>query len=225
MQRSITRLVARQLRLQVLQAILGVEHPLAVIRVHRRVRTELRQLRLQQHALRIQGGDAVLRVPQIELGALGGLHVELRQFGQLVVMLFFESGQRFVQLGNARRLAHRLFAEEIGGLLRQAAPRCQVLVQVKRRQFIGDLERQFGRAALIRHREGDGRLRSAAAARIDHVGADHVHADVAAHFRQQHLARLLVADVWVQVVALDQSQQILRGHHPLADHLHALIGK
>ena len=50
----------------------------------------------------------------------------------------------------------------------------------------------------------------AAAARIDHVGADHAEIDVRAHARDQLLARLVTAMIRIKVEFLYQSEQGLR---------------
>ena len=48
--------------------------------------------------------------------------------------------------------------------------------------------------------------------------------NVLANALQHHFARLVLAQSWIQVVALDNAQQIVCRHDSLADDLNALIG-
>ncbi len=63
-----------------------------------------------------------------------------------------------------------------------------------------------------------------ATARVDDVGADHAQADIFLHAGQQHLASVLRTMSRIQVVVLDDVEQRLGRHDPLADDLHTLVG-
>ncbi len=118
-----------------------------------------------------------------------------------------------------------LVVEEVRRIGRQLPAAAHVLIEVQRHQLVGDPRRGLRRAAVVADAEGDVGLGGAALARVHHVRADHREMDVLAHLRQQHFARLALPQRRVQVVALDDAQQVVGRHDPLADDLDALVGE
>ncbi|MNM97511.1 hypothetical protein D3C81_1100160 [compost metagenome] len=94
----------------------------------------------------------------------------------------------------------------------------EVFIEEQRDQFVGDILSHLGLLVLERHIECDCGLAPPSderAERGDHDGIAHL-LDLVA------LAEPLVSE---QVVLVDDAQQVLAGHDPLANDLDALIGK
>ena len=127
-----TRLVVGELRAQRLEAILDPHHALAGVRKYLRGWIELCELRPQQDLLRVDGGDAILGVAQLELGAVADVLVELLQLGETIQMLLLEIRDPLVELDDVYLLLLRLFLEERRRLLRHLRARLEVLVEVER---------------------------------------------------------------------------------------------
>ena len=209
---------------QQFELIARAHDALTAIPVHRARGIDLRQLRIEEHDLLIERAYARVQFAQIILRAARQLHVQLRIFGQAILVLALEGGQLPFQIGDLGPDVLRFRTQKIGASGRLLFARLQILAQVQR----GDLVRHCGghlrRAVLIADRKGDRGFCGAPLARVDHIGADHIEFDVLAHVGDDGFARLGAPIIGVQIVLADDLQEIRRGHDPLADDLDALIG-
>ncbi|MNZ33931.1 hypothetical protein D3C78_512960 [compost metagenome] len=125
--------------------------------------------------------------------------------------LVFQAGQLGTQLV-------RLLGEELGGFVGPFGTLLEVLVEEQRDQLVGNFLGHLRLLVLEGHIERHGRF--ATPAYIGGEGFDH---DGTAHVVD--LVAIAEALVGEQVVLVDDAQQVLAGHHPLANHFDAFIGE
>ena len=134
------------------------------------------------------------------------------------------AASRLLEIHHLASQPRRFLRQELRGVLHRLVARFQVLVQVQRSELAGHAVGELRRLVLVAHRERDGRLRGPPVARIDDVGADDVHRDVVVHLADEHFRRL-VPVVRIEVELRIIRQQIRARHHPLPDHVQALVGE
>ncbi|MCY1444674.1 hypothetical protein D9M71_611580 [compost metagenome] len=138
--------------------------------------------------------------------------------GQGIGMGLLEIGQLVLQAGQLGTQLVGFLGEEFGGFVGPFGALLEVFIEEQRHQFIGDFLGYLCLFVLERHIERHGRVTTTA-----HVGGKGFDHDRVAHLVD--LVAFAEALVGEEVVLADDAQQVVAGHHPLADHLDALIGK